>query len=716
MIEKRFVAFKQVVICIGILLLLNIFGCAKQDPTMMSWKKTGGVTTSGKYRGVVVADLDNDTHLDIVGASSDPGKVAIWYGDGTGKMTTPQFIPSDQKVDVRSVAIGDLNGDGRKDIVISPQREFSGIYVAMNQVERGWKRGIHPTKINNYEGIRLDDVNQDGHIDIIAANSTSDDEGGIQVWLGDGKGGWLIETGPVTTGRYKDVEVADFNGDGRPDIAGASWGIQGAIYVWLGDGTGNWASTPPLKMGDFNGLTVCDINNDQNIDILSGSYREGIHLFIGDGGGDFESVSSPVDSGSYWRAITNDIDGDGNMDIAAGSVDGKGIRGWINNGKYRWEEVDGLFPTLGIYYDFQMADLDHDGKNEMVIAGFSEGIKIISGNAWPYGKSMASVLDNVSDGEATLEGEFGNSVFTTKNGYEEYLIGTNDFLEITLWEPDKITKQEVEVMPDGTISFSFVEDLDVEGLTPKELDILLTRELSSYIKIPRISVSVSYYLSKWATIMGPGRRHHGYSGHDQGGKKSRGGGRQTLNGKVTLIELLSSGGVARHANLREILVTRKTGRTLKLNVYKAMTLGDKTQDIIIDHGDSVYVPEISKEGNRVFIFGEVDEPGAYAFTGADMPLMDAIALAGGPTVFALLDHAKIMRSDITKPEVISVDLKQLIETGNQTENIRLQDGDMVFVPRTAIGDIDLFVQRLRPILTLISSPLRTYDYIDDLND
>ena len=714
---KSSIVFERIFICICILLLSGIIGCAKKgpSPTTVSWSKTGGIATSGKYRFVLVTDLNNDTHLDIAGASSDPGKLGLWYGDGSGNMALPQFLPEGQKVDARCVAAGDFNGDGRKDLVISAQREFSGIYVAMNQPGQKWERGIEPTKINNYEGIRVDDVNQDGHLDIIAANTTSDNEGGIQVWLGDGKGGWTIESGPTDIGKYMDVEVADFNKDGRPDIAGAAWGAHGAVRVWLGDGTGNWSSTPPLQIGNFNGLSFCDINNDLNVDILAGSYRNGIHIFLGDGKGGFEPKQSPVDTGSYWRAITNDIDEDGVMDIIAGSVDGKGIRAWLNLDKNRWKEVEDKFPTLGNYYDFKMADLDRDGKNEMIIAGFGEGIKIISGKTWPYAQSLQNLKDAGSDSKESDQ-VAGNSVFTNKNGYVEYKVGPGDTLAIILWEPDKITKQEVEIMPDGKLSFSFVEDLYVNEMTLKELDAVLTDELSVYIKKPQISVRVRYCHSKWASMMGPGRGGHGGGSGGWSGEYGKRGGRYYLDGKVTLIELLSGAGIARDANLREILVTRKNGRTLKLNVYKAMTLGDKTQDIIMDDGDSVYVSLISKEGNRVFVFGEVAQPGAYAFFGSDMPLIDAIAAAGGPTVFGLLDHVKIIRGDITKPEVISVDLSQLILTGDQTQNMALADGDLVYVPRTVIGDIGLFVKRMRPFFTLILSPLQAYEEIDDFND
>ncbi len=718
-IEKKSTA-AQLRILLGLTLMLavGVTGCAKKSALSgnVSWSKTGGVATTGKYRGVIVADLDNDTHLDIIGASSDPGKVAVWYGDGSGNMTMPQLIPSDAKIDIRYVAAADVNEDGRQDILGSIQRESSGIRVIINKPERKWEKGIEPTRLNNYEGIRVGDINQDGHVDVIAANATSEDEGGIQVWLGDGQGGWRIETGPTNTGRYMDVEVADFNKDNRPDIAGTAWGLGGGVRVWLGDGTGNWSAMPPAAFGNFNGLSLSDMNTDGNMDLLAGSYRDGVHIFLGDGTGRFEEMTGPVDAGSYWRPVPNDINGDGITDIIAGSVDGKGVRAWIRCDNDRWKEVEDIFPTLGNYYDFKSADLDHDGANELILASFGEGIKVISGKAWPYSQSLNVFPGSLAEGDAEAGGEvFENSVFTTKNGYEEYKVGPGDILEIALWEPEKITKEEVEIMPDGKMSFSFVEDLYVSGLTEKEVDELLTEELSAYIKQPRIVVNVSYFHSKWASILGPGRSHHDAGSGGWSGERGRRGGRFYLDGEMTLIELLSGAGVARDANLREILVTRANGRTLKLNVYKAMTLGDKTQDIVIDHGDAVYIPIISKEGNRIFVFGEVGQPGAYSFTGTTMPMLDAISAAGGPTVFALLDEAKIIRGDITKPEIISVNLAQLIETGDQSQNMPLMDGDLVYVPRTAIGDINLFVRRMAPIITLITAPVRAYDDIRDIN-
>ena len=115
-------------------------------------------------------------------------------------------------------------------------------------------------------------MNADGHMDIIAANSTEDHKAGIQVWLGNGKGGWIVESGPTTLGRYMDVAVADLNKDGFPDLIGAGWGLRGSVRVWLGNGTGKWSATSPLIKGNYYGVSTGDLNGDGKLDILAAGF------------------------------------------------------------------------------------------------------------------------------------------------------------------------------------------------------------------------------------------------------------------------------------------------------------------------------------------------------------------------------------------------------------------------------------------------------------
>lgn len=691
-------------------------GCAQNRSKKLepiTWTKTSGLATSGNYYTVKAADLDNDSFVDIASGSSEPGTVAIWYSDGQGRLSQPILLPF--KADVRSLDIGDINEDGRPDIVISVRRESSGLMVWINNGARRWVAGKKPIETGHYGGIRLFDINQDGHLDIIAANSSSEVQGGVQVWLGNGKGDWEVESGPSVTGMYMDVAVDDINGDLRPDIIGASFGIQGCISVWLGDGTGAWTPVPPVAFGNFYGVSIADINGDGQKDILAGTYKSGIRIFVNKGNNRFSEIESPVGTGSFFRVIASDFDGNQQVEIAATSIDGHGIRAWtMRDGS--WEALHGFFPPIGIYYDIVAIDMGNDGITEWIFAGMGGGVKILSQKAWPYARTGNSPWFNISQTFLNRVSEpKENSVYTEKNGFVEYKVGPRDILEISLWEPDRVTREEVEVMPDGTISFSFVEDLQVNGLTLREIDQLLTRYLKDYIKNPKIDVRIAAYRSKYVSIMGPGRRVEG-GGGGRGGEKNRADTGTFLSGKISLVEMLARTNAARpDANLREVKVRRKNGQTLKLNLYKAMTQGDKTQDIILDDGDVIYLPLISKEGNRIFVFGEVENPGAYSFTGSQMRMFDVIAAAGGPTLFAKPRYTKVVRGNIANPVVLSVDLEKLITTGDQSQNIELYDGDLVYVPRSAIGDINRFIRRIRPIVDLVTLPGRNVEYITDIN-
>lgn len=114
---------------------------------------------------------------------------------------------------------------------------------------------------------------------------------------------------------------------------------------------------------------------------------------------------------------------------------------------------------------------------------------------------------------------------------------------------------------------------------------------------------------------------------------------------------------------------------------------------------------ISKEANRVYVFGEVNQPGVHPFSGSEISLLDVVA-AAGIKAFAKESSTKIVRGDPLKPEVISVDLEKLMQEGDLTQNVALANGDLVFVPRSFIGDVNAFLVQIDPILRLIYTPAR----------
>jgi len=281
---------------------------------------------------------------------------------------------------------------------------------------------------------------------------------------------------------------------------------------------------------------------------------------------------------------------------------------------------------------------------------------------------------------------------------QEYKIGAGDTLEITLWEGTTPKREEITVRQDGKISFGFVEDLDVKGLTSSELDRLLTGYTREYVKNPRFDVTVKNYNSKFIRLNGA-IAYHG---------PGTGPGKYRLTTKSTALEIITQyGGTTKDADLGDIKVHRKNGQTVSMNLFAAINRGDLSQDIVLDDGDLIFVPTLEEGGKRVYVFGEVKNPGAYTFTGAEMRLYDAISKAGGATVFESDDGTRVVRGDPASPEIITADLKSLVEEGNLSQNVILASGDMVYVPRSGWGDINLYNQRIRPLMEMILWPART---------
>jgi protein involved in polysaccharide export with SLBB domain len=472
-------------------------------------------------------------------------------------------------------------------------------------------------------------------------------------------------------------------------------------------------------------LSIGDLNKDGNPDIFAGSFRADVQIFLGNGQGQFkksispsifvkrqaqkhagdeiesEDIYIPIGDESYWKVLAVDLDGDGNNDIVASSLDSRGILAWRNRGKKGWKAYKGSFPTNGEYYGLVAADLNNDNWPDICAAGFGEGIKIWPGKKEGFKVAKNRQIEVSRDGKSKAEFLVPkeNAVFVTVAGNPEYKIDPGDVLEITLWQGITPQKHEIQVRPDGKISFGFVEDLTVSGLTTAQLDDRLTKFLAEYVKKPRIDILVKEHKSKSVMLVGA---------INSSGMGGTGPGKYFLSGKTTVLEMITkASGPAADANLTRVRVRRQNGQSISLNLYKVLLQGDVSQDLIIDDGDIVFVPTLSKEGNRVYVFGEVEQPGAYTFSGPDMNLLDAISEAGGPTIFASTANTKIARGDPVRPEIITADLGSLMTEGNFSQNIALVNGDMIYVPRSGWGNINLVNKRIRPLMEMILWPART---------
>ncbi|MBF0485338.1 MAG: polysaccharide export protein [Candidatus Omnitrophica bacterium] len=148
--------------------------------------------------------------------------------------------------------------------------------------------------------------------------------------------------------------------------------------------------------------------------------------------------------------------------------------------------------------------------------------------------------------------------------------------------------------------------------------------------------------------------------------------------------------VAGHDDLHRVVTVTPDGM-LSFPFIGSMTVkGKKVQEVstAIEQGlgdGYIKYPQVNisvqkVKGKKVFVYGEVNTPGAYEFTG-DMTVLRAITLAGGLSKFGSESGIKILRSSPDKKdyETIRVNLKEAINSGNKNKDITIQEGDIIVV-------------------------------------
>jgi protein involved in polysaccharide export with SLBB domain len=296
-----------------------------------------------------------------------------------------------------------------------------------------------------------------------------------------------------------------------------------------------------------------------------------------------------------------------------------------------------------------------------------------------------------------------NAVFTEKRGYPEYKVGPLDVLGITARAGSEYKTDTVMIRSDGTISYSFVDDLPVEGLTAREVDERLTERMSRFIRKPRIDVVVKEFNSKSALVMGE-------IGSLRYAQYQAASGRVFLKGKTTLLDVLvMAGGYTKDADIKRVKLIRGD-KIWYINLYDLIYRGETEQNVIVDDGDVVDVPELPEYGERVYVLGEVSRQGVYSLKDAP-DLLAALSFAGSYTRTAIEENTMIIRGyqPGKKPVVLTADVSAILKRGDIGQNIPLMDGDVVYVPRSSIGDINEFIVNTVPLLDYLLYPGRYRD-------
>lgn len=259
-----------------------------------------------------------------------------------------------------------------------------------------------------------------------------------------------------------------------------------------------------------------------------------------------------------------------------------------------------------------------------------------------------------------------------------YLIGPGDVLNIEVWKHPDISR-EVTINYRGEIRLPPIKTLSVIGLNATHLEEKLTEALSKYLIDPIVFVTVKEYNSQRIIVLG-----------------ETAAGIYTLKRKTTLVEFLGQiGGPTEDADIFHIKLIKKNGRIFTYDLNELISSPQKSDEAMVSGGDTVYVPPL--ELNKIYVLGEVQNPKVINIKGK-MTLVDAITDAGGYTREAVTRSVMIIRGELGSQKGIRVNLSRILKEGDVGQNIELQPGDIVYVPRSFIVDLERFIR-------VISAPI-----------
>jgi hypothetical protein len=294
-----------------------------------------GYAVGNAPESVALGDVNGDGALDIVAANSFDGTVTVLITNQFNAIAPAPGSPFRVGSMPWSVALGDVNGDGRLDIVTANSSDNTVSVLLGDGAGRFEAAPTAPFNVGpGPNAVALGDVNGDGKLDLVTANVGGNT---VTVLLGDGAGGFAAAAGSpfAVGGAPPDLALGDFNGDGKLDIVTANSGGN-TVSLLLGNGSGGFAAATgsPFSVGSTPGrVALGDLNGDGKLDLVAtGSGDNTVTVLLGDGAGGFTAAaSSPFPVGSTPVGVAlGDVNGDGKLDIIVANAGGTTVSILLN--------------------------------------------------------------------------------------------------------------------------------------------------------------------------------------------------------------------------------------------------------------------------------------------------------------------------------------------------------------------------------------------------
>ncbi|MEL7141994.1 MAG: SLBB domain-containing protein [Cyanobacteria bacterium J06573_11] len=278
-----------------------------------------------------------------------------------------------------------------------------------------------------------------------------------------------------------------------------------------------------------------------------------------------------------------------------------------------------------------------------------------------------------------------------------YTLGPGDVIQVEIFNVPEYSGNQ-QVLADGSINLEAISPVNIGGLTPQEAEQAISVAYRSELRYPQITVILEEPRPLRVAIAGEVGEPGLYSLTPDGNAQF-----PTVSQAIQ-----TAGGVTQAADLYNVQLRRSNGRrpaqTVNLNLWDLLNNGDLRQDLALRDGDAIVISETRTvdlaESNRlsasnlaasaeedivIAVVGEVFRPGAYEFEGSNREgrttITQAIQTAGGIQSSADIQQIQVRR--LTRggsEQLIDIDFWKLLQEGDLTQDLVLQQGDTVIIP------------------------------------
>ena len=372
---------------------------------------------TGDAVALTAADVNGDGKLDLVLANGGVG-VLLGNGDGTFQAAANYASGGDN---AESVAVADVNGDGIPDLLVANEcagdcefDERGAVGVLLGNGDGTFQAAVsYDTGGFLANSVAVGDVNGDGKPDLVVANQNS-----VGVLLGNGDGTFQPALSYGSGGLS--VAVADVNGDGKPDLVVAGCG---GVCILLGNGDGTFKPAVSYNSGGSIAVTVADVNGDGKPDLLvanecdssSPDCRYGsAGVLLGNGDGTFQAAVS-YDTGGYLASsvVVGDVNGDGKPDLIVANQSAAVFESNYGSVGVLLGKGDGTFRPVQNYainggpaFAVTVADVNRDGKPDLLVANGNVAVLLGDGNGtFQAAPNYAEAVGSPSVAAADVNGD-----------------------------------------------------------------------------------------------------------------------------------------------------------------------------------------------------------------------------------------------------------------------------------------------------------------------